>query len=114
MNLNLQFRINQDPRQRQFLRENSYWYKALNRNENSFFEFLDDMKVKYKLTTSDKINRTIDNIGMLHFLYYSCLLPPDNLQHCLSTYTLFNSSLLATSATSPSFNKTIILAISIH
>lgn len=61
----LQNRISADINLKRFLRENSYWYKILNRNENAFPEFFQDMKVKYKLTTSDKINRTIDNIGML-------------------------------------------------
>lgn len=65
MTYNLQNRINSDINLKRFLRENSYWYKALNRNENVFFEFVNDMKVKYKLTTSDRINKTIDNIGML-------------------------------------------------
>lgn len=65
MTYNLQNKINSDINLKRFLRENSYWYKILNRNENSFFEFVEDMKVKYKLTTSDKINRTIDSIGML-------------------------------------------------
>lgn len=61
----LQNRINADINLKRFLRENSYWYKILNRNENAFPEFVSEMKKKYKLTTSDKINRTIDNIGML-------------------------------------------------
>ena len=61
----LQTRINADINLKRFLRENSYWYKILNRNENAFLEFVENMKVNYKLTTSDKINRTIDNIGML-------------------------------------------------
>ena len=65
MTYSLQSRINADINLKRFLRENSYWYKILNRNENAFLEFTQDMKVKYKLTTSDKINRTIDNIGML-------------------------------------------------
>ena len=61
----LQSKINSDINLKRFLREYSYWYKVLNRNENMFPQFVDDMKVKYKLTTSDKINRTIDSIGML-------------------------------------------------
>ena len=65
MTYSLQSRINADINLKRFLRENSYWYKIFNRNENAFLEFVSDMKVKYKLTTSDKINRTIDNIGML-------------------------------------------------
>ena len=65
MTYNLQSKINSDINLKRFLRENSYWYKILNRNEYAFNDFVNEMKVKYKLTTSDKINRTIDNIGML-------------------------------------------------
>lgn len=65
MTYSLQNKINSDINLKRFLRENSYWYKALNRNENVFLEFVNDMKVKYKLTTSDKINKTIDNISMI-------------------------------------------------
>ena len=61
----LQMKINSDINLKKFLRENSNWYKSLNRNEKVFPSFVDDMKVKYKLTTNDKINRTIDNISML-------------------------------------------------
>ena len=60
----IQRRIDSDINLKKYLRENSYWYKRLNRNSNSFPMFVEEMKVKYKLTTSDKINRTIDNISM--------------------------------------------------
>lgn len=65
MNLNLQYRINQDIRQKQFLRENSYWYKYLNRSELNYKAFLDDMKDKYKLKPTDKLNKMIDNLNMV-------------------------------------------------
>lgn len=65
MNLGLQYRINQDIRQKQFLRENSYWYKYLNRNELNYKYFLDDMKEKYKLRPTDKLNKVIDNLNMV-------------------------------------------------
>lgn len=58
-------RINRDINLKRYLRENSNWYKILNRNSNSFPYFVEEMKVRYKLTTSDKINRTIDNISMI-------------------------------------------------
>ena len=61
----IQYKINNDINLKKFLRENSYWYKYLNRNSNSFKYFRDDMKEKYKLTTIDKINKTMDNINML-------------------------------------------------
>ena len=65
MNLNLQYQINQDPRQKKFLRENSYWYKYLNRNESYYKDFINDMKDKYKLKPTDKINKMIENIDMI-------------------------------------------------
>ena len=65
MNLNVQYRINQDPKQHQFLRENSYWYKYLNRSESYYKDFINDMKDKYKLKPTDKINKMVDNIDMI-------------------------------------------------
>lgn len=64
MRLDVLMNINSDPKQKQFLRENSYWYKYLNRNSNYYEEFINDMKQKYKLTTADKINKLSDNISM--------------------------------------------------
>ena len=65
MNLNLQYKINQDLRLKRFLRENSYWYKYLNRNENYYKDFVNDMKDKYKLKPTDKINKMVDNLNMV-------------------------------------------------
>ncbi len=65
MMYDVQYKINNDINLKRFLRENSYWYKELNRNSNSFRYFVSDMKVKYKLTPEDKINRTIENIGVI-------------------------------------------------
>lgn len=65
MNLNIQYRINQDPKQHQFLRENSYWYKYLNRSESYYKDFINDMKDKYKLKPTDKINKMVENMDMI-------------------------------------------------
>ncbi len=65
MSYEIQTRIRNDINLKRFLRENSYWYKELNRNEGKFPFFVEEMKIKYQLTTSDKINRTIDNISMI-------------------------------------------------
>lgn len=64
MNLNLQYRIKQDPRQLKFLRENSYWYKYLNRSELYYKDFINDMKDKYKLKPTDRINKMIESMEM--------------------------------------------------
>lgn len=65
MSLELQYRINSDPRLKQFLRENSYWYKYLNRSNTYLKPFISDMKDKYKLKTTDKINKITNNISMV-------------------------------------------------
>ena len=64
MNLHLQYKIKQDQKQLQFLRENSYWYKYLNRSEYYYKDFINDMKDKYKLKPTDKINKMIENINL--------------------------------------------------
>ena len=64
MNLSLQYKINQDPRQKQFLREYSYWYKYLNRSESYYKDFINDMKDKYKLKPTDRLNKMMDNINL--------------------------------------------------
>lgn len=66
MVLDLQFRIKNDEKLKQFLRENSYYYKYLNRNPGYLKDIVDDMKDKYGLNPSDKINKLINNIGLMN------------------------------------------------
>lgn len=61
-------KINSDPNLTSFIREYPIWYKYLNRNPNMFNEFVRDMKDKYKLTTTDRINKTLNNISMIQSL----------------------------------------------
>lgn len=65
MTVEVQLKINSDPRLKSFVHEYPNWYKLLNRNPLLFKEFVADMKKKYKITTSDRLNKTLDNIGML-------------------------------------------------
>ena len=65
MSYEIQNKINSDINLKKYLRENSYWYKRLNRNIDSFPYFVNEMKIKYKLTVQDKFNRVVDNINML-------------------------------------------------
>ena len=68
MSYDVQYRIDNDIHLKKFLRENSYWYKQLNRDSNNFNSFVSDMKVKYKLTTEDRINKMVDSMGMIQSL----------------------------------------------
>lgn len=65
MTLDIQYRINTSSELKRFLRENSYWYKELNRNPSSFSSLILEMKDKYKLNPSDKINKFINNITLI-------------------------------------------------
>ena len=65
MTTEVQLKINSDPRLISFIRQNPIWYKRLNRNPDLFKEFTMDMKDKYKIKTSDKITKALNNISML-------------------------------------------------
>lgn len=58
--------LDSNPLYKKYIRENSYWYKTLNRNPKMINTFIDDVKEKYKLRTSDKINNVIDKIEMIN------------------------------------------------
>lgn len=65
MNLELQFKIKNNPNYKRFLRENSSWYKELNRNPASFSLFEEKMKEVYQLRPTDKFSKIVDTIDML-------------------------------------------------
>lgn len=62
MNLTVQYKIKSNTNYLKFLRENSNWYKYLNRNQIFFKEFDKEMKVKYKMTPKDKLERFTESI----------------------------------------------------
>jgi len=65
MDLNIQYKIFNDNLLHRYLRENSYWYKILNRNPLLLDEMIQEMKDKYKLNTSDKIEKIGDRLSIL-------------------------------------------------
>ena len=64
MNINLQFKIRSNKNYQRFLRENSHWYKLLNRDPANFKAFEEDMKDKYKLRPSDKVESFLEKINL--------------------------------------------------
>ena len=64
MTVELQLKINADSRLKTFIRQYPNWYKLLNRNPYLYKDFVNDMKEKYKLTASDRLNKTLDSISM--------------------------------------------------
>lgn len=65
MNLILQKKLIDDEKMAELLKQNSYWIKNLNRKEESYKDFVQEMKVKYNLRVTDKINEAIDNIDLI-------------------------------------------------
>ena len=55
MTTELQLKISSDP----------IWYKRLNRNPLLFKDFTEDMKDKFKIRPSDRLNKTLENISMI-------------------------------------------------
>lgn len=64
MNLDTQFKLKNNPLYIKYLRENSHWYKMLNREPNSFKLFEEELKVNYKLRPSDRLSQALDYIEM--------------------------------------------------
>ena len=65
MTTDVQIKISSDPRLVSFIRQYPIWYKRLNRNPLLFREFNEDMKYKFKIRPSDKLNKTLENISMI-------------------------------------------------
>lgn len=65
MDIKIKLFLDSNPDYKKYLRNNSYWYKTLLRNPNLFDLFIEEVKEKYKLRTSDKINDIIDKIDMV-------------------------------------------------
>ncbi len=57
--------LKKDKKMMDLLKYNSYWLKELNRNPLSVKMYKNDMKVKYRLRTTDKISDAIDNIDII-------------------------------------------------
>ena len=65
MELDLYMRLKKNPKMYTILKSNSYWIKQLNRNPDNYKRFESEMKERYKLRTTDKINEVIDNIDLI-------------------------------------------------
>lgn len=71
MNLDIQFKIKNNPNYRRYLRENSMWYKILNRNPAMFSVFEERVKDDYKLRASDRIAKALSTIEMIQNVFSS-------------------------------------------
>lgn len=65
MNKEVLSKIKEDPKFHTFLRQNSEWYKTLNRDPSTYNDFIKSMKEKYKLRTIDKIDNVITSVDLI-------------------------------------------------
>ena len=65
MNLDLQFKIKNDKNLLNYLRQNSNWYKYLNRNPKNFDNFVSEMREVYKLRPTDKFNNFVEKLDLI-------------------------------------------------
>lgn len=65
MNKETLIKLKENPKLFDHFINNSYYIKDLNRNPNYFKIFSNDMKIKYKERTTDKISGAIDSIEMI-------------------------------------------------
>lgn len=65
MELEIQQKLRENKKMYNYLKENSEWIKALNRNAANYQKFIDEMKEKYKLRVTDKVSDAIDNMDLI-------------------------------------------------
>ena len=65
MNIETQIKIRNNPYLYRYLRENSSWYKMLNRNPNSIKQMESEMKSAYKLNLTDRIDNINQKMEMV-------------------------------------------------
>ncbi len=65
MQKSLQIKFQENPKMKELLKLNSYWYKDLNRSANNYKKFENAMKDLYKLRTTDKLSDAIENIDLI-------------------------------------------------
>ncbi len=65
MEIETQIKLRDNEKYFNYLKENSYYIKYLNRGSVTYEKFLNDMKIKYKERTSDKVSNFIDNIDLV-------------------------------------------------
>ena len=65
MKIDVLNRLKQDKKYLSLLRENSDWYKKLNRDSDNIDLFISKMKEKYHLRTIDKVDNIVDSVDLI-------------------------------------------------
>lgn len=65
MQVETRLKIKSNPNLYRYLRENSYWYKYLNRSPLSLKEMEEEMKEQYRLRPTDRLENVSNTIKMI-------------------------------------------------
>ena len=65
MHVETRLKIKSNPNLYRYLRENSYWYKYLNRSPLFIKQLEEEMKEKYRLRSVDKIENISNTMKMI-------------------------------------------------
>ena len=65
MDISLQIKIKNTKNYYKYLKENSFFFKELNRNSINYKKFEDFVKEKYRLKITDKIEDVYNNIELI-------------------------------------------------
>ena len=66
----LQQKLKEDKKFKKYFDENSNQVKYLNRNPKNYEMFKNEIKTKYKLRRTDKINNAIENLLYVKLIYF--------------------------------------------
>ncbi len=58
-------KIKEEPKYYNYLKENSFWIKNFNRNQNLYKEYVNFLKNKYRLRVTDKLSDAVDSIDLV-------------------------------------------------
>lgn len=61
----LQMTFRENPKSYDLLKQNSYYFKNLNRGVVDYKKFVSEMKVKYKERATDKLESIMDNMELV-------------------------------------------------
>lgn len=71
MDLSIQFKIKNTKNYYNYLKDNSYWFKELNRSSSNYNNFDNFVKDKYRLRVVDKIKDGVDAIDTISTIFKS-------------------------------------------
>lgn len=64
MTLDVQFKLKTNPLYKNYIRQNTNWYKVLTRNPESFRNFEEEVKSVYRLRPTDRINKMLEIVEL--------------------------------------------------